>query len=59
MGAVVGALAERGYGIAWRVLDAQHFGVPQRRRRVVIVGCLGDDGRASAEVLALAESRFP
>jgi DNA (cytosine-5)-methyltransferase 1 len=56
MGAVVGALAERGYGIAWRVLDAQHFGVPQRRRRVVIVGCLGDDGRASAEVLALAES---
>lgn len=56
MGAVIGALVDRGYGIAWRVLDAQHFGVPQRRRRVVIVGCLGDDGRASSEVLALAES---
>jgi len=24
------------------VLDAQHFGVPQRRRRVFVVGCLGD-----------------
>lgn len=31
-----------GYGVCWRVLDAQYFGVPQRRRRVVIVGCLGD-----------------
>lgn len=55
MGTVIGALVECGYGIAWRVLDAQHFGVPQRRRRVVIVGCLGDNGRASSSVLALAE----
>ena len=51
MGAVLGSLAERGYGVAYRVLDAQHFGVPQRRRRVVIVGRLGDDGRAPAQVL--------
>jgi DNA (cytosine-5)-methyltransferase 1 len=29
--------------VAWRVLDAQYFGVPQRRRRVFIVGCLGDE----------------
>ena len=29
-----------GYGIAYRVLDAQHFGVPQRRRRVFVVGYL-------------------
>jgi len=57
MGTVIGALVERGYGISWRVLDAQHFGVPQRRRRVVIVGHLGDDGRASSKVLALAEGR--
>jgi len=51
MGAILGSLAERGYGFAYRVLDAQHFGVPQRRRRVVIVGHLGDDGRAPAQVL--------
>lgn len=37
MGTVVGTLAELGYGWAYRVLDAQHFGVPQRRRRVFIV----------------------
>lgn len=48
---VVGDLARLGYGFAWRVLDAQHFGVPQRRRRVVIVGRLGDSGRAPAQVL--------
>ena len=51
MGAVIGALGELGYGLAWRVLDAQHFGVPQRRRRVVIVGRLGDSGAAPARVL--------
>lgn len=51
MGAVLGSLAERGYGFAYRVLDAQHFGVPQRRRRVVIVGRLGDSGAAPAQVL--------
>jgi DNA-cytosine methyltransferase len=42
MGTVIGALGELGYGIGWRVLDAQHFGVPQRRRRVFLAGCLGD-----------------
>lgn len=51
MGAVLGSLAERGYGFAYRVLDARHFGVPQRRRRVVIVGRLGDTGAAAAQVL--------
>jgi len=56
LGVVLGALAERGYGFAYRILDAQHFGVPQRRRRVFIVGCAGDNGRAPAEVLALIES---
>jgi len=50
MGAVLGELAERGYGYAYRVLDAQHFGVPQRRRRVVIVANSGD-WHAPAEVL--------
>jgi DNA (cytosine-5)-methyltransferase 1 len=42
MGTILGALGERGYGFAYRVLDAQFFGVPQRRRRVFVVGCLGD-----------------
>jgi DNA (cytosine-5)-methyltransferase 1 len=48
-------LVERGYGVAYRILDAQYFGVAQRRRRIFIVGCLGDNGRAPAEVLALIE----
>jgi DNA (cytosine-5)-methyltransferase 1 len=30
-----------GYGVVWRVLDSQYFGVAQRRRRVFIVGSLG------------------
>lgn len=51
MGTVVKALADCGYGVSWRVLDAQYFGVPQRRRRIFIVGHLGDTGRASAEIL--------
>lgn len=51
MGAVLGSLADRGYGFAYRVLDAQYFGVPQRRSRVVIVGRLGDSGAAPAQVL--------
>lgn len=38
------------YGIAWRILDAQYFGVAQRRRRVFVVGYLGD-WRPAAAVL--------
>lgn len=49
-GAFLGGLVELGYGFAYRVLDAQFFGVPQRRRRVFVVGCLGD-WRAAAAVL--------
>lgn len=43
-------LAELGYGFAYRVLDAQYFGVAQRRRRVFVVACLGD-WRSAAAVL--------
>jgi DNA (cytosine-5)-methyltransferase 1 len=41
-------LAELGYGFAYRVLDAQYFGVAQRRRRVFVIGCLGNWQRAAA-----------
>ena len=49
--AILTAFRECGYSVCYRVLDAQHFGVPQRRRRVFVVGYLGDDWRPSASVL--------
>ena len=54
-GVVVGTMADLGYSLAWRVFDAQHFGVPQRRRRVFIVGRRTGDGLSSAEVLFKSE----
>ena len=50
-GAVLGALGELGYHIAGRILDAQHAGVPQRRRRIILIGHLGTSWRAPAEIL--------
>jgi len=54
-GSILGALAEVGYGFAYRVLDAQYVrvqsharAVPQRRSRVFVVGYLGDWRRAAA-----------
>lgn len=47
---VIETLAQCGYYCSWRTLDSQYFGVPQRRRRVFLVGCLGDS-RGGAEVL--------
>ncbi len=47
-GTFLAALGEIGYGFAYRVLDAQYFGVAQRRRRVFVVGYLGDWRRAAA-----------
>lgn len=54
-GTFLGMLGQLGYGFAYRVLDAQHvrtrrfpFAVPQRRRRVWVVGYLGDWRRAAA-----------
>ena len=57
MGTVLGTLDELGYGWAYRVLDASYFGVPQRRRRVFIVGCADRGYRRAAEVLFERESR--
>ncbi|MGR9579974.1 DNA cytosine methyltransferase [Pandoraea sputorum] len=57
-GALLGGLAELGYGFAYRILDAQYVrveshsrAVPQRRRRVFVVGYLGDWRRPAAVLL--------
>jgi DNA (cytosine-5)-methyltransferase 1 len=55
-GVVIGTMADIGYSLGWRVLDAQHFGVPQRRRRVFIVGKRTTDGTSIAEVLFKSNS---
>ena len=51
---ILRGLSEQRYLSAWRVLDAQYFGVPQRRRRVFFVASLGDG--ACAEILFERES---
>lgn len=56
-GAFLGMLEELGYGFAYRVLDAQFCGVPQRRRRVFVVGCLGGWQRAAAVLFERASLR--
>lgn len=54
-GQFLGKMEELGYSMAWRTLDAQFFGVAQRRRRVFLVGHIGD-GAAPAAVLFEPES---
>jgi len=53
-GVVIGTMADLGYSLGWRVLDAQHFGVPQRRRRVFVVGRRSSSGGV-AEILFKSE----
>ena len=55
-GTLLGEMEDIGYSCAWRVLDAQFFGVAQRRRRVFLVGCLGGEAGAAAAVLFEPES---
>jgi DNA (cytosine-5)-methyltransferase 1 len=56
-GAFLGGLGQLGYGFAYRVLDAQYFGLAQRRKRVFVVGCLGDWRRAAAVLFEPASLR--
>lgn len=51
---IVQWLAKRGYGLAWRILDSQYFGIAQRRRRVFVVASFGNG--SAAEVLFESES---
>lgn len=51
-GSLLGGLATLGYGFAYRVLDAQYFGLAQRRARVFVVGQLGDWRRAAERPMA-------
>lgn len=49
--AAAGLVQCPGAEIAWRVLDAQHWGVPQRRRRIFLVADFAADGRCAGEIL--------
>lgn len=57
-GAFLGMLGELGYGFAYRVLDARHWGVAQRRRRVFVVGHLGDWHPAAAVLFERASMQW-
>lgn len=50
---ILDGLGELGFAVSWAVLDSQHFGVPQRRRRVFIVA--GPSIERTEAVLAIAE----
>lgn len=49
-----GAIMGDNYSVAWRVLDARWFGVPQRRKRIALVADFG--GRSAPEILLVEES---
>jgi len=55
-GAFLGGLGQLGYGFAYRVLDAQYFGLAQRRKRVFVVGHIGRQWQRAAAVLFERES---
>jgi len=58
-GSFIGALAELRYGFAWRICDAQHYGVPQRRKRVFLLAIEGaGNWKTAAEILFERKSLF-
>ena len=44
-----GGILGDGYSVAWRVLDAQYWGIPQRRKRIFLVADFG--GESAGEIL--------
>jgi DNA (cytosine-5)-methyltransferase 1 len=55
----ISALAELRYGFAWRVCDAQHYGVAQRRKRLFMLAIDGPGNwRTAAEILFERKSLF-
>jgi len=56
-GIAIQHLVKCGYSISWRVLDSKHFGIPQRRKRIFIVGHRGDNGEFASKVLSIEEGR--
>lgn len=56
-GALVGGLVELGYGVVWSSLDAQYFGMAQRRERVFALGYLGAWQPAAAVLFDAASLR--
>lgn len=56
-GAFLAALGKRGYGFAYRILDAQYFGLAQRRKRVFVVAHIGSWQRAAAVLFEQASLR--
>ena len=52
--AILAALDDLGYDVAWQVLNSKNFGVPQSRKRVYIVGYLR--GKCSGEILSFTDT---
>ena len=51
---ILGTLSELGYDVAWQVLNSADFGVPQSRKRVFLVCCLGEE--CTGEILSFTDS---
>lgn len=51
---ILGTLSELGYDVAWQVLNSADFGVPQARKRVFLVCCLGEE--CTGEILSFTDS---
>ncbi len=52
--AILSSLDELGYDVAWQVLNSAHFGVPQSRNRVYIIGYLRE--KCSGKILAFTKA---